>query len=220
MNYILTTLFLACTLTLKGQDAKPLPWDAEVKKYEAIEKARPGPKQAVVFNGSSSIRLWNLAESFPGWKCINHGIGGSIIPENTALVDRLIFPWEPKIIVFYAGDNDIAKNRPPQQVADDWSAYVKTVRAKLPEVKFVYISIKPSIARWKLWPTIQEANAKIKALCEADKSSKFIDVSPTMLGPDGKPIKELLLDDGLHMRPVGYERWVKLIAPEIEAVAK
>lgn len=218
MRHLLTTLFLVCAL--HAQENKPLPWDAEVRKYEAIEKAHPGPKQAVVFNGSSSIRLWNLEESFPGWKCINHGIGGSIIPENTALVDRLIFPWEPKIIVFYAGDNDIGKGRSPQQVADDWSAYVKTVRAKLPEVKFVYISIKPSIARWKLWPTIQEANAKIKALCEADKNSKFIDVSPVMLGPDGKPIKELLRDDGLHMVPAGYTRWVKLIAPEIEAVAK
>ncbi len=218
MRHLLAALFLTCTL--HAQEAKPLPWDAEVRKYEAIEKAHPGPKQAVVFNGSSSIRLWNLEESFPGWKCINHGIGGSIIPENTALVDRLIFPWEPKIIVFYAGDNDIGKGRSPQQVADDWSAYVKTVRAKLPEVKFVYISIKPSIARWKLWPTIQEANAKIKTICEADKNSKFIDVSSVMLGPDDKPIKELLRDDGLHMVPAGYARWVKLIAPEIEAVAK
>jgi lysophospholipase L1-like esterase len=151
---------------------------------------------------------------------VNHGIGGSVIPENTALVDRLIFPLEPKVIVFYAGDNDIAKNRSSQQVADDWAAYVKAVRAKLPEVKLVYISIKPSLARWKLWPKIQEANAKLKVICEAEKDMKFIDVSKVMLGDDGLPIKALFREDGLHMKPAGYERWVKLVGPEIEEAAK
>ena len=214
---------LICMLipsVLLAQEIKSSPWEGEVRKYEAAERARPAPRHAVVFNGSSSIRMWDLAKSFPGWKCVNHGIGGSIIPENTALVERLIFPLEPKIIVFYAGDNDIAKNRSPQQVADDWSAYAKAVREKLPEVKLVYIGIKPSLARWNLWPKIQEANAKIKAICESGKDMKMIDVSKVMLGEDGLPVKELYQKDGLHMTPAGYERWVKLVQPEIESVAK
>ncbi len=215
---IFLSLLIPCVLL--AEERKSSPWEAEVKKYEAAERSHPAPHQAVVFNGSSSIRLWDLATSFPGWKCVNHGVGGSIIPENIALVNRLVLPLEPKVIVFYAGDNDIGKNRSPQQVADDWTAYVKAVRGKLPEVKLVFISIKPSLARWKLWPKIQEANAKIKVICEAGKNLKFIDVSPVMLGEDGLPMKELFREDGLHMKPAGYDRWVKLVGPEIEAAAK
>jgi lysophospholipase L1-like esterase len=216
------SLLLATLLpiTLLAQEVKPSPWEAEIVKYEVADKANAAPKHAVVFNGSSSIRMWDLAAAFPGWKCVNHGIGGSIIPENTAVLDRLVFPLEPQIIVFYAGDNDIAKKRTPQQVADDWAAYVKGVQAKLPEAIFLYISIKPSILRWKLWGTIQEANSKIKSLCETGKNQKFIDITKVMLDADGQPNKALYREDGLHMVAAGYALWNKLIAPEIEAVAK
>lgn len=218
----IVSIFLALfTLNSLGQDKpKPSPWEGEVSKYEAAEKAKPAPTEAVVFNGSSSIRMWKLNDSFPGWKVTNHGIGGSTIPENTALVDRLIFPLKPKAIVFYAGDNDMAKGRKPQEIADDWAAYVTAVRAKLPKVKIVFIAIKPSIARWKLWPVGKETNEKIKAWCDKAEDVKFIDVAPVMLGSDGLPIKELFKEDGLHMVAAGYERWTKLVAPEIEAFAK
>ncbi len=219
---LLTLLLLPAHLLAQAPAAapQPSPWESEVAAYESADKAHPFPHHAVVFNGSSSIRLWNLAISFPGWKCVNHGIGGSIIPENTALLDRLVFPWEPSVIVFYAGDNDIAKKRLAQQVADDWAAYVKAVRVKLPQVKIIYISIKPSLARWTMWAEQQAANTLIQAQCAADPLQKFIDVAPVLLGEDGLPIKELFREDGLHLLPIGYERWQKLVAPEIEAAAK
>lgn len=219
IRFLLLTLATLSALPAQDTPAKSK-WESEVAKYEAAEKAKPGPRQAVVFNGSSSIRLWNLSESFPGWKVINHGIGGSIIPENTELLDRLIFPWEPKMIVFYAGDNDVAKNHTPDEVAKNWAAYVTAIRAKLPEVKFVYIGIKPSIARWKLWPVGKEANEKIKAWSDQQQGITCIDLAPLMLGSDGLPIKELYQKDGLHVTPAGYERWTKVVAPLIEAAAK
>lgn len=222
MKLLSSLLFLALACIAPAQDAAPKvsPWEKEIVAYEKSDKETSAPSEAVVFNGSSSIRLWKLQDSFPGWKVVNHGIGGSIIPENTDVLDRLVFPLKPKAIVFYAGDNDIAKKRAPKQVAEDWAAYVAAVRAKLPETKIVYISIKPSIQRWKLWGEVQEANKLIKEVCEKSKDVKFIDVSTVMLDEKGEPVKALFREDGLHMLPAGYERWTKLVAPEIEALAK
>ena len=191
------------------------PWESEVAAYEAEERAHPVAAGGIVFNGSSSIRLWEVGKSFPNLPVVNHGIGGSTIPENTALVERLIFPLAPRTIVFYAGDNDIAKGHAPEQIVEDWKNYVETVRAKLPEVKIIYLSIKPSPARWALWRKAQAANALIKAHGETLKNVKFIDLSTVMLGEDGQPLGELFREDQLHLKPESYERWVKLLLPEI-----
>ena len=210
MKALLLPLLLLTTAVAQS------PWESEVAAYEAKERAHPVARGGIVFNGSSSIRLWEVEKSFPDLPVVNHGIGGSTIPENTALVERLIFPLAPKIIVFYAGDNDIATGHAPEQVANDWKDYVKAVRAKLPEVKIIYLSIKPSPARWALWPKAQAANALIKAHGETLQGVKFVEVSTVMLGGNGQPLGELFRDDKLHLLPAGYERWTKLLRPLLE----
>jgi len=37
-----------------------------------------------------------------------------------------------------------------------------------------------------------------------------------MLGPNGKPRKELFIEDGLHLSPAGYEIWKDVIAPLLD----
>jgi len=40
-----------------------------------------------------------------------------------------------------------------------------------------------------------------------------VDIVPQMLGADGKPIKEMLVEDGLHMTPAGYKVWNDALRP-------
>ena len=116
-----------------------------------------------------------------------------------------------------AGDNDINAKRTPDQVLEDYRAFAKAVHAKLPKATIDYIPVKPSIARWKLYGVQKAANAKVKEYCATDERLGYIDIVPAMLGPDGMPIAELFVKDGLHMTDKGYEIWTAAVA---KALAK
>jgi lysophospholipase L1-like esterase len=197
---------------------KPPPFAEEIKKFEAADAKAPPAKGGVLFVGSSSIRMWkNLAGDFPGVAVINRGFGGSQVRHSTMYADRIVLPYEPKTIVFYAGDNDLAANRSPEQVLADYKAFVERVHAKLPDTHIYFISIKPSKARWKLIDNIREANRLVKEFSESQPEKLgFIDVFPAMLNAEGKPRDELLGPDGLHMTRAGYELWRDTIAPVLK----
>jgi lysophospholipase L1-like esterase len=190
-------------------------WEKEIAAFEASDKTNMPRKDAILFVGSSSIRKWTtLAKDFPGKQVINRGFGGSEVADSTALAERIIFPYEPKIIVFYAGDNDLAAGKSPDKVFGDFEAFLKKVHQRLPEARVEYISIKPCPLRWKLKDKVTEVNNRIAAI--KDDKLTFIDVYPSMLGTDGKPRPELFLKDGLHPSAKCYELWAKLITPHLD----
>jgi lysophospholipase L1-like esterase len=170
----------------------------------------------VVFAGSSSIRLWDLGKSFPDLTAVNAGFGGSEVRDSTHFAPRVVLPPEPRAVVFYAGDNDLAKGRTPDQVRDDFAAFVKVVHGKLPKAKVLFIAVKPSLARWKLFDQQKKANDLVKALCATDDRLRFVDVVPGMLGPDGAPIPELFVKDGLHLSEKGYAVWTKAVKKALQ----
>ena len=125
-------------------------WESAIKKFEDADKVAPPPQSAIVFIGASSIVRWNLRESFPelGAQAINRGFGGSLAADSTRYADRIVIPYKPRMVVFYAGDNDVEANHTPQQIAGDFAAFERKVHAALPETQIVFISIKPSIRRF------------------------------------------------------------------------
>jgi len=190
-------------------------WEKEIAAFEASDRTNPPPKGAILFVGSSSFRKWTtLAQDFPGKQVFNRGFGGSQIADSTALADRIIFPYEPRLIVFYAGDNDLAAGRTPDQVAEDYAAFAARVHARLPKTTIAFVSIKPSPARWKLHDEMITANQKIKAM--PGDWLKFIDVYPLMLGADGKPKPEFFVSDGLHPSVACYRMWAGIIRPYLD----
>src|SRR6188474_2789028 len=139
-------------------------WEPAIKKFEEADKLSPPPQNAIVFIGASSIVRWNLAESFPelGARAINRGFGGSLAADSTRYADRIVIPYKPQRVVFYAGDNDIERQRTPEQIAGDFVAFEKKVHAALPATEIIFISIKPSIRRWAWIEQIKSANALVK----------------------------------------------------------
>jgi len=194
-------------------------WEPAIKKFEEADKLSPPPQNAIVFIGASSIVRWNLNESFPelGAQAINRGFGGSLAADSTRYADRIVIPYKPRMVVFYAGDNDVEANHTPQQIADDFAAFEGKVHAALPETQIVFISIKPSIRRFPWIEQITGANALVRQYCATRPHLTFVDIVPQMLGPDGKPRKELLVEDGLHMTPAGYRIWNDALRPVLQS---
>jgi lysophospholipase L1-like esterase len=190
-------------------------WEKEISAYEASDKTNAPPKGAILFVGSSSIRKWTtLAQDFPGKQVINRGFGGSEIADSTFFADRVIVPYAPRMIVLYAGDNDLAAGKSAARVFVDFQAFLKKIHERLSETPVAFISIKPCPSRWRLKDKVVEVNKKIAAI--KDDKLIFIDVYSFMLGDDGLPRPELFLADKLHPSATCYKLWAKLITPRLE----
>ena len=205
------------------QAAKPKPrhedWESAIKAFEMSDKTNPPPKNAILFIGSSSMRIWtNVADYFQGQTIINRGFGGSQISDSVRYVERIVLPYQPKAVVFYAGDNDMSYGKTPAQIATDFKRFVTKVHWALPDTKIFFISIKPSPSRWKYHEKAVEANNLIKDFSKKEKELTFIDVYQSMLGDDGLPRAELFQKDGLHLNPKGYDLWAKIIRPYLEGL--
>ncbi|HKB04692.1 MAG TPA: GDSL-type esterase/lipase family protein [Gemmataceae bacterium] len=180
-------------------------WEKSVAAIEKQQAESPPEKGGIVFAGSSTVRLWDVGKAFPDWKVTNSGFGGSEIRDVTHFADRVILKHEPRAIVFYAGDNDINSGRTPDQVLADFRAFTDAAHKSVPRGKVYFISIKPSLARWKQFEAQTKANSLVKDFCARDDRLGYIDMVSAMLGKDGKPVPELFVKDGLHLSPKGYE---------------
>jgi lysophospholipase L1-like esterase len=212
-------LFVAISTLDRPALAQADRWATELAAFENQDRQAPAIG-GVVFVGSSSIRLWDLAKYFPGLPAINRGFGGSEIGDSVNHVDLLVIRHKPRTVIFYAGDNDIAAGKSPQQIANAFKTFAAKVRAALPDTRVAFIAIKPSIQRWALIAQIRQANALVREYCDADDRLGFIDVDGPMLGWDAKPRKDLFIADGLHLSPKGYALWTTLVEPFVEPVAR
>jgi len=191
----------------------PQRFAAEIAKFEAADKASPPTAGGNLFIGSSSIRMWDLPESFPGVTCVNRGFGGSTWPDVLHFAERILAGHSPEVMVIYCGDNDVGTGRTAEQIVADYRQFVTLVRRQLPETKIVWIPIKPSGKRWALREVAQQANALVLAAQKDQPLETSIDIWDAMLGADGLPRAELYKADQLHLTPEGYALWNAQLRP-------
>ncbi len=199
------------TTSARADEEKAHRFEADIQKFEAQDRRSPPPEGAILFVGSSSIRLWNLARSFPQWKVINRGFGGSLVADSLYFADRIVTKYKPRAIVFYAGDNDLARGTPVEQVVTDFREFLAKVHAALPQTPVVFIAIKPSPSRAKLVNKQREVNAQVSQLAKGDPLLTVVDAWATMADADGNPRSDIFLPDGLHLNAKGYEIWAPLV---------
>jgi lysophospholipase L1-like esterase len=189
-------------------------WQSSFEAFAAADAARAPLPGGVVFVGSSSIRLWNdLEQQFEDHVAIvKRGFGGSRMLDCAQHLQRLVLPYKPRLVVVYAGDNDLAEGRTPEQVLASFSEFVAGVRAALPETRIAYLSIKPSPLRQALLPKVRATNALIADYAAGTPNLDYIDVYSKMLDRDGRPRGELFQADSLHLNAAGYALWQGVIA--------
>jgi lysophospholipase L1-like esterase len=189
-------------------------YEEEVAWMESQWRQAPPPLGAVVFYGSSSVRLWDrLADDFPGLDVINAGFGGSTLAACAHFAERLVVPLRPRSLLVYAGDNDLGDGRSPGDVQNSFRALTAGLDHHLPGLRLGFLSIKPSPARWHLQRVIREANRRIGKELAGRPGAFFIDLMTPMLGPTGQPRAELYAEDGLHLSAAGYRLWREVIGP-------
>jgi len=210
-------LVLCGALRLWAIGPDPQRWEKTIARFEEQDKKSPPREGSVVFTGSSSIALWkDLDKYFPDAKAINRGFGGSSLPEVNAFVDRVVVPYKPHTVVLFCGGNDMAVyGRTPEQVHEDFKAFVAKVHKKLPKAKIVYLSIHTPPGRVNLKEKTLQANALIAKDCAADKTLAFVDIHDLMLGSDGKPNPGLYRDP-LHPNEKAYELWAEKLRPALK----
>lgn len=209
---------LLAFLPLRGGETDPDPhrFDEEIERFLEWDQQNSLPPNPVLFVGSSSIRLWKTAEDFPQLPVINRGFGGAHISDVLFFMEKIVLPYRPAVIVFYAGDNDIADDKSAETVLADFRQFVERVHQPLPETRIIFLPIKPSLARWNFWPEMKKANALIEAYCANDRRLFYADTATPMLAGDGKPGRELFLEDGLHLNAAGYRLWSQVLKPVLE----
>lgn len=226
-----TTLLLPCWLLaglLGGPSVSGAPevapnpphhlqWEKAVQAFEATDKTNPPPRNAILLLGSSSIRLWKDAPAqFPEQQIINRGFGGSYLADSVAFIDRIVIPYQPRVVLLYAGDNDIAGGITPEQVAAGFKEFVAKVQAALPAARIAFIAIKPSPSRLKFLPSIKAANRLVEEFIAGRPQLVYVDIFTPMLDADGKPRAELFAGDQLHLNAAGYKLWAGIVKPVLE----
>jgi len=204
-------LLLFVTIILNAQ-----PFANDIAAFKKQDSIAPPPKNAILFVGSSSFTKWkDVQHYFPTHTIINRGFGGSILLDVIHYEKDIIFPYQPKQIVIYCGENDVVSSDTVSAtiVFERFKKLYTDIRQQMPKVSIVFISLKPSPSRWHLKDKMIESNHLIKKYLKKQKHTTFISVWNSMLDKDGKPIEGIFIEDKLHMNAKGYAIWQKLIEP-------
>jgi lysophospholipase L1-like esterase len=189
-------------------------WEKEIAAYEEKDRTDPPPKDGILFTGASTIRKWTtLKEDFPGLPVINRGFGGSEILDCTHFADRIVFPYQPKMIFFRSGGNDIHNGKTPEQVFADFKEFVAKVHEKLPDTEIYFIAQNPTIARWSQREQELALNKMVEEYSTTTPKLKYIDISALPLDKEGQPRPELFVEDKLHFNAAGYKLLAEAIRP-------
>lgn len=183
---------------------------AEIKSFEKQDSLSMPVAGQVLLAGSSTFRLWlSSKEDLAGFPVINRGFGGSQMSDLNFHFDRIVTKYNPKIILVYEGDNDLAAGESPMSVFEDFKIFAEKVKNQLPNAIVGYCSIRPSLARINLLDKQVEANDMIKAYCKELKGFYFVDIQKDFYLKNGDLMPDIFVSDKLHMNKKGYEIWTK-----------
>lgn len=216
-------LVAALSIAARAQPAAPSPdptrFEKDIAAFEAEDAASPPPSRPVVFVGSSSIRYWDVAKAFPALATLRRGYGGSHVTDTLHYLDRLVVRYQPSLVVFYAGDADVAAGKTAPQIADDTTRLVARLHDQLPMTPVVVIGTKPSPLHWSHIETIRDANRRVRAALATDARARFVDVEAALLGPDGRPRPDFYAENRLNLNDQGYAAWTAAVGPTIAQLA-
>lgn len=203
---------------MNGAAEDPGFFASEVETFVEADRASPPAPGQIVFVGSSSIRFWTTLEAdMAPLPVVRRGFGGAHLSHVVHEAPRIVIPYAPRAVVVYAGDNDIGAGKSAETVVADFEALVALLRVSLPETDVWFLSIKPSRLRANLWPEMEKANERIRALAEVDPRLRYIDVGTVLRGSDGEPDRAFFRFDGLHLSAKGYAAWTSVVKPVLLA---
>lgn len=215
-RWLLAAALLPAALWAQAQPAEQR-WKKELDAFSAADRQQMPPPGGVLFVGSSSIRFWSgLETAFADQPVvIKRGFGGSRLSESADLVHRLVLPYQPRLVVLYAGENDIHEGASPPELLAHFQRFVQQVQGALPATRVAYMAIKPSPSRTAHVGAMREANLLIQTFVLQHDNLDYIDVHTAMLDNDGRPRPELFVRDQLHLSAEGYGLWRQIVSAHL-----
>lgn len=218
----LLSVSLSCSpVIMYAWNPDVLSWEDDIQKFEHLDSTDTYPDDAIMFAGSSSIRLWStLAKDMAPYPVIQRGYGGAKLSDLSVYASRIIYPHPCRAIVMFVANDITGKedDKSPEEVARLFTCILKTIRYKFPDTPVLWIEVTPTASRWNVWPQIAEANKLVKEICDKEKDTYFIETKEAFLNSSGTPNGELFMDDKLHLNARGYEIWTQIIREEVRKV--
>ncbi len=220
----LTTLLISCSTLYNLQNLPEVKsWESSIARFDSLNRHESYPSDAIMFAGSSSIRLWkSLEEDMEPYSVIQRGYGGAKLTDFAVYANRIFSISELKAAVIFVA-NDISgsvDDKSPDEVRKLFLIVLKIFRKAHPDTPFFWIQITPTPSRWKVWPEILAANELIKKECEKRKNTYFIQTDYAFLDANGEPNKKYFLSDRLHLNNEGYRVWKEIIKEKLDEVLK
>ncbi|OAQ39096.1 hypothetical protein A5893_10520 [Pedobacter psychrophilus] len=189
-------------------------FDNAMLEFKKIDQQKHTPKGGILFIGSSSFTFWKALENtFASYQPINRGFGGSTLAEVIHYADDILYPYQPRQVVIYCGENDIAEGNSPEITVERFKILFNLTRKHLPNALISFVSMKPSVARENLMPQFSYANQLIERFMAAQPNTSYINVYDAMLQENKMPLTDIFIADNLHMNAKGYDIWTKIITP-------
>ncbi len=197
-------------------------FEKDIQAFELADRQESYSKNAILFTGSSFIRLWKTIKTdLAPAEIIHRGFGGSNINEMAYYIPRIAYPHDLKAVFFYTGSNDLTvstQDKSPLQILEAYKYIIKLVRIKFPTIPIYYIQISPNERRWAVWDQIQATNELLKNYSASTPNLHYIETASKLLGPDGKYQPELHIEDKLHFNEKGYVIWTKIMREALKEI--
>ena len=192
-------------------------FETGIRAFLAADRTNPPAPGTILFIGSSIFKQWtNVVENMSPLPVFNRAFGGSRSSDILERMDQIVLPYAPKIIVYYAGGNDINNREPAAAVFGRIYDFERRIHEKLPGTRIIFVAIDRAPQKRERWDVVDAANALIRDYCGTTPGLAFVDLNPVTHDEKGEARLELYRDDQLHFKPAAYVAFTAGIKPVLE----
>jgi lysophospholipase L1-like esterase len=194
----------------------PLPAPAQNAETSPEIKAASPEHGGIVFTGSSIFQFWtHLREQMAPLPVLNRAIAGTVTQDMLNRMRQLVLQYQPRIVVFYCGSNDISAGEEARPIIERTKQYVRLLHEKSPNTFFYYTSIQKAPEKRARWDIVDAVNREMERYSREAANVGFIDLNPVLFDRQNKLRDSLFLPDGLHFRPdsTAYLEFSQIVKP-------
>lgn len=170
----------------------------------------------IVFTGSSIFQFWShLQEQMAPLPVLNRAIAGTVTRDMLNRIGQLVLPYQPRIVVYYCGSNDISAGEDSGPIVERTKRFVQILHEKSPNTFFFYTSIHKAPEKRARWNVVDAVNHEMERYSREAFNVGYIDLNPVLFDSHNNVREGLFLPDGLHFRPESsaYPEFSQIVKP-------
>jgi len=169
-----------------------------------------------VFTGSSIFQFWtHLKDQMAPLPVLNRAIAGTVTQDMLNRIGQLVLPYQPRIVVYYCGSNDISAGEDAGPIVERTKRYVQILHEKSPSTFFYYTTIQKAPEKRARWQVVEAVNREMERYSRQAHNVGYIDLNPVLFDSHNDIRENLFLPDGLHFRPdsSAYLEFSQIVKP-------